>query len=388
MKVILGISGSIAAYKAANIGRLLKKRGADIRIILTNGAQKFVSPLLFKSLLECGVYTEDEYWDYKGGLHIQLAQWGDVLLIAPATLNTISKLAQGIADNLLTSTAAAFKGPVVLAPAMHTEMWNNPILQQNIKKLLQMSNFYLSGPGEGELASGDKGIGRLLEEEFIVEDTVAALKGFPLKNKKILLTYGRTEEYIDDVRVITNRSSGLMGISLAKKVKEMGGQLTQVVGETSYPPYGRDRIIRVKTTQEMLEVLEREIENHDILIMAAAVSDYAPYTKIRGKIKKTNELTLHLKENPDILKHLSNYKGKRLFIGFALEADNIIENARAKLNEKSLDIIVANSIGSMGSSRTSGYIISSTGVEVSFLDMDKDSLAEKILEHVIKLYGK
>jgi len=161
-----------------------------------------------------------------------------------------------------------------------------------------------------------------------------------------------------------------------------------VVGETSYPPYGRDRIIRVKTTQEMLEVLEREIENHDILIMAAAVSDYAPYTKIRGKIKKTKELTLHLKENPDILKYLSNYKGKRLFIGFALEADNIIENARAKLNEKSLDIIVANSMGSMGSSRTSGYIIFSTGVEESFLDMDKDSLAEKILEHVIKLYGK
>jgi len=388
MKVILGISGSIAAYKAANVGRLLKKRGADIRVVLTDAARKFVSPLLFKSLLECDVYTEDEYWDYKGGLHIHLAQWADILLIAPATLNTISKLAQGIADNLLTSIAAAFKGPVVLAPAMHTEMWSNPVFQQNVKKLLQMGNFYLSGPGEGELASGDRGIGRLLEEEFIVEDAIAASKGFPLRDKKILLTYGRTEEYIDDVRVITNRSSGLMGISLAKKIKEMGGQLTQVVGETSYPPYGRGKLIRVKTTREMLEVLESEIESHDVLIMAAAVSDYVPSEKISGKIKKRAELTIHLKENPDILKHLSKHKGKRVFIGFALESENIVENARTKLREKSLDVIVANSLESMASSKSSGYIITSTGVEESFRDIDKESLAEKILELVVKMHAE
>lgn len=384
--ILVGVTGSVSLYKALNVLRQLEKEGHSVRVILTPSAEKFVSITLFKALIQGDVFTEEDFWHRGKSLHIELARWADLVAIIPCTANTLSKIRYGIADNLLLSTLLAFKGRVLVAPAMHEEMWHNPELQGTVQYLKNQRNVYFSGPGRGPLASGEVGCGRLLEEEYIVEDIKAVLHGLPLKGVKILVSYGRTEEPLDPVRVITNRSSGLMGIALCKKVKEYGGDLVQVVGETSYPPYGRGEVHRVRTTDEMYEKIREIVPQIRVLIMAAAVSDYKPSSYIPGKEKKQEELTITLSRTVDILKEVAREKRHdQIFVGFALETGNLEEYAEEKLLAKNLDFIVGNYADAMGSKTTSGVIMDRLGNVEKFENLTKEELAEKVIKKVIQM---
>ncbi|MDI6851192.1 MAG: bifunctional phosphopantothenoylcysteine decarboxylase/phosphopantothenate--cysteine ligase CoaBC [bacterium] len=385
-KIVIGLTGSVSVYKSINVLRILEKRGHSVRAILTESAQKFLSRLLVKSTISGDVYTDEDFWKTGKSVHIELARWADLIAIVPCTANTISKIRYGLADNLLTSTVLAFKGPLLIAPAMHQEMWLNLEIQGSVEYLKEFRGTFVSGPEKGVLASGEIGCGRLLKEEFIVEDIEAVLKGSPLKDYKVLLCYGRTEEPIDAVRVITNRSSGLMGFYIAKAVKEHGGNLIQVVGETSIPPYGRDETIRVRTAEEMLEAVRKYVEKADVLIMAAAVSDYRSGSQYTKKSKKGDRLTVTLLPTKDILKTVAPLKREnQIFVGFALETDNLEDYAKKKLEEKNLDIIIGNYASAMGSEFSSGLIMDKSGGLEEFSNVTKETLAVKIVEKIIKM---
>lgn len=383
MKVVLGITSSIAAYKVPLLIRALKEEGHEVRAILTEKALNFVTSEVVSLLSENEVIVGNDYFLKTSSYHIDLSKWGDVLLIAPADYNIIGKVASCIADDIVSTVVSAFSGPVVFAPAMHEEMWKNPILQDRID-YLKKKGYFFSGPIRGNLLSGDVGEGRFQEIEFIIEDLHAAFKGFPLGNKKILLVYGRTEEEIDSVRVITNKSSGRMGVALAKEIKKNGGYLIQVVGKLSISPYGRDEIVSVTNTVEMKEAIEARIKDVDVLIMAAAVSDFKPKTKQKGKIRReeTVELVISFEKTEDILKGLSGFKKKKMFVGFAL-SNNIEKIALEKLREKNLDVIIANTISSMESFYSSGFILTKNGKKIEFHDVDKERLASLIVREVI-----
>lgn len=385
-KVLVGLTGSVSVYKSINVLRLLEKRGHSVKAVLTESAQKFVNPLLVSSTIKGEVYTDVDFWGKGKSIHIDLARWAELIAVVPCTANTISKIRYGIADNLLTSTILAFKGPLLIAPAMHQEMWLNLEIQGSVEYLKEFRGTFVSGPEKGVLASGEIGCGRLLKEEFIVEDIEAVLKGSPLKDYKVLLCYGRTEEPIDAVRVITNRSSGLMGFYIAKAVKEHGGNLIQVVGETSIPPYGRDETIRVRTAEEMLEAVRKYVEKADVLIMAAAVSDYRSGSQYTKKLKKGDRLTVTLLPTKDILKTVAPLKREnQIFVGFALETDNLEDYAKKKLEEKNLDIIIGNYASAMGSEFSSGLIMDKSGGLEEFSNVTKETLAVKIVEKIIKM---
>jgi len=384
--ILVGLTGSVSLYKSINVLRILEKRGHSVRAILTCSAQKFLSPLLIRSTISGEVYTDYDFWRTGKSIHIELARWADLIAIVPCTANTISKIKYGLADNLLTSTILAYKGPLLIAPAMHQEMWLNPEVQSSVEYLKEFRGVFVSGPEKGMLASGETGCGRLLKEEFIVEDIEAVLRGLPLKGRKVLLCYGRTEEPIDAIRVITNRSSGLMGFYLAKAVKEHGGNLIQVVGETSIPPYGRDEIIRVRTSEEMLEAVRKYLEEADIFIMAAAVSDYRSESQYSEKLKKGDRLTVTFLPTRDILKTVASLKREnQIFVGFALETDNLETYARKKLEEKNLDIIIGNYASAMASEFSSGLIMDKSGRLEEFSNETKETLAIKIVGKIIKM---
>ncbi len=384
-KILFGLTGSVSVYKSINAIRQIESLGHDTKVVLTLSAEKFISPLLVSSVTKGDVYSENDFWKYGKSLHIELARWADLIAIVPCTANTLSKIRYGIADNLLTSTILAFKGPLVIAPAMHQEMWLNPQVQDSVQYLKEMRGVFFSGPARGTLASGEAGCGRLLNEEYIVEDIEAVLRGRPLKGKKVLVCYGRTEEPIDSVRVITNKSSGLMGFYLCKAVKEHGGELIQVVGETSIEPYGRGEIVKVRTSEDMYNAVTEKIKDVDILIMAAAVSDYKPAEFFEGKLKKGKDLKISLTQTVDILKSVSSVRREnQVIVGFALETEHLREYAQRKLEEKSLDIVIANYSSAMGSETTDGMIIDKFGNIDEFAQATKRDLAIKIIERVIK----
>ncbi len=383
-KILFGLTGSVSVYKSINVIRQIESLQHDTKVILTQSAEKFIAPILVSSVIKGEVYTENDFWRYGRSLHIELARWAELIAIVPCTANTLSKIRYAIADNLLTSTILAFKGPLVVAPAMHEEMWLNPQVQDLVQYLKEMRGVFLSGPGRGKLASGEEGCGRLLKEEYIVEDIESALRGVPLKGKKVLVCYGRTEEPIDPVRVITNRSSGLMGYYLSKAVKEYGGELIQVVGETSIEPYGRGDIIRVRTAEEMHHAIMEKIGDIDVIIMAAAVSDYKPSKILEGKLKKGKDVTLTLTQTVDILKSVASVRREsQIVVGFALETENLLEYAKRKLQEKSLDMIVANYVSAMGSQKSEGMIIDKFGNIEEFSQLSKQDLARRIIQKVI-----
>lgn len=385
MRIVLGITSSIAAYKVPYLIRGLKKEGHEVRVVMTKNATHFVTEETLALLTENEVIVGDDYFHKTKSLHIELSKWGDVLLIAPADYNIIGKAASGIADDIVSTQIASFEGPVVFAPSMHDVMWNNPILQEKVE-YLKNRGYYFSGPAQGDLLSGDRGIGRFQEIEYIIDDVYAAYRGFPLKDKKILLVYGRTEEAIDEVRVITNRSSGRMGYALAKEIKRNGGYLVQIIGKKDKESYNRDEIIHVQTTEEMKNAIHNRINDADILIMAAAVSDFKPLKREKGKIRRetTENLLIHLEKTDDILKSLREFKKDKIFVGFALSDD--IENvAYEKLKEKSLDMIVANTISSMESGESSGFILTKNGRKVIFEKTPKEELASLILRGIIQL---
>ncbi|MBQ4114406.1 bifunctional phosphopantothenoylcysteine decarboxylase/phosphopantothenate--cysteine ligase CoaBC [bacterium] len=385
--ILIGITGGIAAYKICSLIRLYKKAGANVRVVMTPSALNFVTKLTLQTLSDNEVYVENfEIEEYKPG-HISLCDEADIMVIAPATANTISKIANGICDNLLTSTVCAFSKPVIIAPAMNTNMWNNPFVQENLKKL-ENYGFNILNPESGFLACGTNGTGRMVEVEDIFEKTsqVFAQKQV-LKDKKILITAGGTKEKIDPVRYITNCSSGKMGIALADCAYNMGAEVTLVSTFKIDKPY---KNIVTETAQDMEKVVKAELVNQDCIIMAAAVADWKVKDYSEQKIKKTSEnsMVLELVKNPDILKEISALKTKTKIVGFCAESENLLENAKIKIASKGCDYLVANDISrkdiGFSSDMNEVYILDKNQ-NISHINIStKQEIAKKILEKIFE----
>ncbi|HAK74067.1 MAG TPA: bifunctional phosphopantothenoylcysteine decarboxylase/phosphopantothenate--cysteine ligase CoaBC [Sporomusaceae bacterium] len=344
--IVLGVTGGIAAYKAVEIVSRLKKAGAFVHVIMTEGATKFVTPLTFRELsanpVAVKMWEEPKTWNVE---HIALATLADLFLIAPATANIIGKIANGIADDMLSTTVMATKAPVILAPAMNTNMYLNPITQQNIAKLASLGYHFIE-PGTGMLACGVEGPGRLAEPSTIVEYVENLTKqSCSLAGKKVLITAGGTREPLDPVRYIGNRSSGKMGYALAAAAAERGAAVLLVSGPTNLPAPQGVAVVNVESAQEMRNAVLAEYPDADIVIKAAAVADYRSVAQAEHKIKKNDEtLTILLEKNPDILAELGRLKTKQILIGFAAETEQLVTYATEKLNRKNADMIVANNV--------------------------------------------
>lgn len=383
--ILIGITGGIAAYKICSLIRLYKKARANVRVILTPNALNFVTKLTLQTLSCNEVYVDNfEIEEFKPE-HISLADEADVFVIAPATANTISKIANGICDNLLTSTACAFSKPILIAPAMNTNMWNNKFVQENIQKL-RAAGFSFVEPESGYLACGTNGVGRMAEVEDIFDSTfkIFAQKQI-LKGKKILITAGGTKEKIDPVRFIANSSSGKMGIALADCAYNMGADVTLAATFKLEKPY---KTIVTETACEMEKAVKDNSENQDYIIMAAAVSDYRVENYSEQKIKKGSEdkITLNLVKNPDILKGLAG--SKALVVGFCAESENLIENAKTKIKNKGCDYLVANDISrkdiGFSSDENEVYILDKN-LNITHIEKDtKQNIAVKILEKIFE----
>lgn len=351
-KVALGISGGIAAYKAAEILRGLQRAGCTVRVAMTKRACEFITPLTFRALSGSHVIVDDYAPDNPDPIaHITFSQSVDLLLIAPATANIIAKFANGVADDFLTSTYLASTAPVIIAPAMNTTMWNHPATRRNLERL-RADGVRVIEPDAGEMACGTVGPGRLSEPERIVAAALEVLResdrrtAGDLQGERILITAGATREELDPVRFLSNRSSGRMGFALAEAARSRGAQVTVVAGATTVEPPANLKVLRALSAEEMRDAVMKEIAASTIFIAAAAVSDYRPSRRAADKLKKASEhLTITLEPTPDILAEVAAAKKNGLLIvGFAAETNNVIEHARAKLERKSLDIIVANDV--------------------------------------------
>ena len=345
--VVLGVTGSIAAYKMANVASMLVKLHADVHVIMTENACQFITPVTFETLTgnKCMVDTFDRNFQFHVA-HISIAKKADVLLVAPASANVIGKLANGIADDMLTTTAMACTCQKIVAPAMNTNMYHNPILQDNLKKL-EHYGYEVIQPAVGLLACKDVGKGKMPEPETLLEyilQEVAYEKD--LKGKKILVTAGPTQEPIDPVRYLTNHSSGKMGYAIAKVCSMRGAEVTLVSGKTAIKPPLFVDVVPVTTAREMYEAVTGRSDRQDIVIKAAAVADYRPKTISEQKVKKTDgELSIEMERTDDILKYLGEHKRANQFLcGFSMETEHMLENSRKKLKKKNLDMIVANNV--------------------------------------------
>lgn len=347
--IVLGITGGIAAYKAAELTRLLIKASAKVHIIMTRGAAEFVTPLTFQTLSKNPVHTDLFSLTQEADVgHISLADRADLFVIAPATANIIGKIANGIADDLLTTSVMATKAPVLLAPAMNCNMYENPIVQGNMERLKKYGYHFIDSE-TGDLACGYEGKGRMAEPSDILEEMETILSPKDLKGERILVTAGPTCEAIDPVRFIGNRSSGKMGYSLAKMALRRGADVTLISGPSSLKPPRGARFIVIESAEEMRKAVMANLKDATAVIMAAAVADYKPVTATSEKIKKGKaSLSIDLEKTEDILSDIGKKKGKRLLIGFAAETENLVANARKKLKEKNLDLIVANNVKEPG----------------------------------------
>lgn len=342
-RIVLGVGGGIAAYKAADLVRRLMERGAEVRVVMTGAATRFVTPATFQALSHHPVATS--LWDESpetGMGHLELAHWADMVLVAPATADLIARLAHGLADDLLTTVALASDGPLALAPAMNHRMWLHAATQANVRTLTDRGARIL-GPATGALAERETGPGRMLEP---AEIAAALAGGGVLAGKRVLVTAGPTEEPIDPVRFVGNRSSGKMGYAVAAAAARAGAEVTLVSGPVALATPPGVRRIDVRTAAAMLKAVEGEAGKADILIATAAVADYAPREQATQKIKKTaGTLTLELVRNPDILAAVTARSNRPYCVGFAAETQNVVENARAKLEAKKLDLVCANRVG-------------------------------------------
>jgi len=345
--ILLGVSGGIAAYKSAEIVRHLRKAGALVRVVMTKSAEEFITPLTLQALSGNRVSTELLDVEAEAAMgHIELAKWADGLLIAPATANTLARISSGRGDDLLSTIALAFEGPVSLAPAMNQAMWRNERTQENLKKLIDQ-DFVICGPGSGEQACGDVGLGRMLEPLDILDMFSLSFNEGTLSGKKILITAGPTQEPIDPVRFITNRSSGKMGYSLVEAALESGANVTLISGPVNIDPPSNCNFVSIKTAKEMFDAVMHHISGMDVYIGTAAVSDYSPAKASDSKIKKdgsSSPMFLELKENQDILKSVSELEQRPYVVGFAAETNDLIKNAEKKLSTKNLDLIIANDV--------------------------------------------
>ena len=387
-KILLGVTGSIAAYKTAELVRLLRKNNFFVQVILTKSAKQFVTPLTLQAL--SGNPVLENMWEPTEGNgmeHINLTRTADLLLVAPASGNFIAKLANGLADDLLTNLCLARSCPLLVAPAMNVEMFNNIATQRNIETI-KNDGIILSGPDSGEQACGEVGFGRLINFESMMLDIKKIISSQIFLNKKILISSGATLEKIDEARAITNLSSGLMGLNLAKMAYTMGAEVTVISGHSNYEFPPCIKTIKAVNHDEMNKSITSNIEKNDIYISAAAISDYKP-NYIKGKIKKENEnISLELKKTKDILSYIGKNFGHKLVVGFAAESENLIENARKKLVLKNLDIIIANEIKhSMGKTKAKMVIIDQ--YEDRYLpEAEKEVQSKIILEHIFKLSSR
>ncbi len=345
--ILLGVTGGIAAYKSAEIVRHLKKSGASVRVVMTRSAEEFITPLTLQALSGNRVSTELLDAEAEAAMgHIELAKWADGILIAPATANTIARLSSGRGDDLLSTVTLAFDGPISVAPAMNQAMWRDERTQENLKKLIDQ-DFGICGPGSGEQACGDVGLGRMLEPIDILDMFSLSFNQGTLSGKKILITAGPTQEPIDPVRFITNRSSGKMGYSLVEAALESGANVTLISGPVNIEPPSNCNFVSIKTAEEMYDAVMHHISGMDVYIGTAAVSDYSPAKASDSKIKKdgsSSPMVLELKENQDILKSVSELEQRPYVVGFAAETNDLIKNAEKKLSNKNLDLIIANDV--------------------------------------------
>ena len=388
--IVVGVTAGIAAYKICQLVSSLKKQGNEVHVIMTKEAEKFVTPLTFQTLSNQKVITDMFTVDYTPDVHhISLAKKADLFVVAPATANIIAKIAHGLADDMLTTTFLASTCPKLIVPAMNTNMLNNPITQDNIATC-QKYGIHIMCSGSGYLSCGDVGAGRLPEPEEI-EDAIAALVETDryLNGRHVVITAGATQEEIDPVRYITNHSTGKMGYALAKEARNAGARVTLISGKTNLPkPYGVD-VVAVTSAADMAKSVIDNFEKADVLIMSAAVADYTPIEKAEQKIKKTDgDLSIALKRTQDILLTIGQKKREdQIVIGFAMETENLLENAAKKLQEKNANYIIANSIrepdAGFGVDTNIVKIISPTSVEDLGL-LSKDETAKEILRHCLK----
>ena len=394
--VVIGVSGGIAVYKACDVVSRLKKLNANVHVIMTKSATEFVTPLTFQSLSQnyvvSDMFEEPKTWDVE---HISLAKKADVFLIAPATANVIGKVANGIADDMLTTTVMATTGKVLIAPAMNTNMYRNPILQRNISILKELGYNFVD-PDSGRLACGDIGEGKLASPEKIVDAVVDLFNEDKkdLLGKKIMITAGPTVESIDPVRYLTNRSTGKMGYAIAKMAANRGADVTLVSGPTNIePPSNIKKLIKVQSAKDMYDAIIDNFDENQVIIKSAAVADYKPKNYSDKKIKKSNDdLIIELDRNKDIAYELGKIKKNKILVGFAAETNDLIENAKGKISKKNLDFIVANDLtesgAGFGTDTNIVKIFDKDGNIAKYPQMKKDEVADVILDKVKSLLEK
>lgn len=389
-KIVLGITGGIAAYKCAALVRLFVKEGAEVKVMMTKSAQDFVSPQTLSVLSKNKVYSDFFGADLTWNNHVQLSEWADIMLIAPLTANTLSKMASGQCDNLLLATYFSARKPVVVAPAMDLEMYRHPTVSKNLKNLSD-SGVLIIPAESGELASGLIGEGRMAEPETIL-NTIRELINdkAPLKGKRALVNAGPTYEPIDQVRFIGNRSSGKMGVAVAEALAQKGAQVTLVLGPSHLKVnHPQIQVISVETSEEMHTQMLDKYFNKDIVVCSAAVSDYAPEKAVEGKIKKENkELNIKLLKTKDILHELGQKKEKQFLVGFALETENLLKNAKEKLERKNCDLIVANTTNAENSAFNSDFnqviFVSPDNNVIELGFKSKNEIAEELVQLIIQ----
>ena len=390
--VVIGISGGIAVYKVLDVISKLKKLGANIHVIMTKSATEFVTPLSFQSLSQnyvvCDMFEEPKTWDVE---HISLAKKADVFLVAPATANVIGKIANGIADDMLTTTIMATKAKVLIAPAMNTNMYENPIVQKNISILKELGYKFVE-PESGRLACGDVGKGKLSTPDNIVNNIIDLLtQKQDLKGKKIMVTAGPTIESIDPMRYITNRSSGKMGYSIANEAIKRGADVTLISGPTKLtPPQNLKKLIKIESAEDMYKAVINNLNENDVIIKSAAVADYKPKNYSEQKIKKSDDdLIIELDRNKDIAYEIGKIKNNKILIGFAAETNDILDNAMKKIKKKNLDFIVANDLtkegAGFGSDTNIVKIIDKEGNITDYPKMKKEEVANVILDKIKSL---
>ena len=384
--VVLGVTGSIAAYKIATLASMLVKKQASVHVIMTKNATNFINPITFESLTghKCLVDTFDRNFEFQVE-HVSLAKQADVVMIAPASANVIGKLAHGLADDMLTTTLLACKCPKIVSPAMNTAMFENPIVQDNLK-ILEKYGYEVIQPASGYLACGDTGAGKMPEAETLyqyIERTLADPKD--LIGKKVLVTAGPTQESIDPVRYITNHSSGKMGYAVAKAAMLRGADVTLVSGQTALTPPMFVEYVQITTAEEMYQEVISRSDEQDIIIKAAAVADYRPKTVYENKVKKKEgQMAIELERTKDILAYLGEHKKENQFLcGFSMETENMIGNSRAKLQKKNLDMVAANNVKVEGAGfqgDTNVMTLITQDQEIALPLMSKEEAANKILD--------
>ena len=382
--ILLGVTGGVAAYKSVDLIRRLREEDASVTVIMTEAAKEFITPLSLEIASQEKVHS-DLFSNPPS--HITLPANADIMVIAPATANTIAKFARGIADNLLTTCLLSFTGKTVIAPSMNWRMYENPVFQENLQ-ILRSRGIIQIGPEKGSLACGEEGIGRMSEIPDIVETISAALGPKDLTGERVIVTAGPTREYLDPIRFLSNRSSGKMGYAIAKAALRRGADVILISGPSALPQPKGVKFVLVETAVGMFDAVIQELPSSTLLVMSAAVSDFMPAEKAGEKIEKSAELILKLRQTPDILSEIGKRKDRPFTIGFAAETGDKIERARKKLQEKNMDMIILNDVTKAGSGfdvDTNSVVILDKDGEMSLPLMSKDSVAEAIIDRLVQL---